>query len=150
MKPLQTPRRLVKVPDDFDLFHIVLFYLYTDRICFTTTPEKQFDIPVTDDAEGVYAIAHRLMLDSLASKAVKFLEHTCTSRNITSRSFGIFALSHEPVEEVYDDFFMENWDEVIQTKEFEEFFKEMENDPEEYVRINNKLRDMIRSRVGKK
>ena len=149
-KPLQTPRRLVKVPDDFDLFHIILFYLYTDRICFTTTPEKQFDIPVTDDAEGVYAIAHRLMLDSLASKAIKFLDHTCTSRNITSRSFGTFALSHEPVEEVYDAFFMENWDEVIQTKEFEEFFKEMENDPEEYVRINNKLRDMIRGRVGKK
>ena len=48
----QSPRRLVKIPDDFDLFHIVLLYLYTDRICFTTTPEKQFDIPVTDDAEG--------------------------------------------------------------------------------------------------
>ena len=144
-KSLQSPRRLVKIPDDFDLFHIILFYLYTDRICFTTTPKKQFDIPVTNDAEGIYAIAHRLMLESLTSKALSFIEHTCTSQNITSRSFGTFALTHEPVGEVYDAFFMKNWDNIIQTEEFEEFFKEMENDPEEYIRVNTKLREMIRS-----
>jgi hypothetical protein len=146
-KSLHAPRRLVKIPDDFDLFHIILFYLYTDRICFTTTPEKQFDIPVTDNAEGIYAIAHRLMLDSLVPKAIKFLDHTCTSRNITSRLFGTVATSYELVVEAYDAFFMKNWDAVIQTKEFEEFFKEMENDPEEYIRVNTKLREMIRSRV---
>jgi hypothetical protein len=146
-KILQSPRRLVKILDDFDLFHIILFYLYTDRICFTTMTEtSQFDIPTTNDAEGIYAIAHRLMLDSLTVKALHFLESSCTPQNITARAFGKFGITHEVVGDVYDEYFMKHWDEVIQTKEFEGFFQAAENDAAESVRVNAKLRDMIRNR----
>lgn len=147
LKILQTPRRLVKIPDDYDLFHIILFYLYTDRICFTTTPETlQSDIPTTNDAEGIYAIAHRLMLESLTIKALHFLESSCTLQNITARSFGKFGVTYEVVGEVYNEYFMRHWDEVIQTQEFEDFFQEAEKDASECIRVNTKLRDMIRNR----
>ena len=147
-KPPPYPRRLVTINDDYDLFHIVLFFLYTDRVCFTTTPEEcPGDIPITDDAEGIYAIAHRLILDSLTSKAIHFLKSTCTIQNITERSFGKFVSVHESVGEVYDKYFMENWDEVIQSTEFEEFFKALEKDSKEYIRANSKLRKMMRSRT---
>jgi len=145
-KIIQMPRRLVKIPDDYDLFHIILFYLYTDRICFTTTSDTtKFDIPTTINTEGIYAIAHRLMLDSLTVKALHFLQASCTLQNITARAFGKFGATHEVVGEMYDNYFMKNWDEIVETNEFEEFFLEMEKDPEEYIRVNTKLREMIRN-----
>jgi hypothetical protein len=137
------------VDDDFDLFHFVLFYLYTDRVCFSTTesPEES-DIPTTTDAEGVYAIAHRLMLDSLADKAMKFIDMSSTPENITARAFGKFASIHEPIAKIYDNYFFENWDEVLESREFDEYFENLEEDSVEYVRVNTKLRKMIQLRTS--
>ena len=60
----QIPRRVVTITDDFDLFHALLFYIYTDKICFTASPESfrgEFgDCPLISDGEGMYALAHRL------------------------------------------------------------------------------------------
>lgn len=106
-------------------------------------------IPTTSDVEGIYAIADRLLLDSLMSKALHFLESTCSLQNITARAFGPFSASHDAVERLYDNYFIENWNKVIQTVEFESFFTDLEHDATEYIRVNTKLRMMMRSRKRK-
>lgn len=149
MTPPLSSRRQVAVDDDYDLFHIVLFYLYTDRICFTTTPEytSMPDLPSTTDAEGVYAIAHRLMLDPLMAKALHFLESTSNVRNITARTFGGFAAIHDEVAKLYDDRFVALWSLVKHSSEWEEFFSELDEDTNESKRANAKFRVMTRDRL---
>jgi hypothetical protein len=145
------PSRIqVPVTDDFDLFHIVLFYLYTDRICLTTRLDytSSPDLPVTNDAEGIYAIANYLLLESLTSKALHFLESTCKPTNITARTFGPFGAVHDAVGELYDAYFMENCKRVMATSEFDEFFADLEVDSVEYKRANTKFREMIKPLVN--
>jgi hypothetical protein len=144
---LRTPRRQVTIRDDYDLFQIVLFYLYTGTVQFTTSPEicsEENDIPTTADIGGVYAIAHRLMLDDLSAKAAIFLGDTSTVGNITARAFGKFAATYQAVEKVYDEYLLGHWQQIIGGAEFEEFFRDAEDDQEEFVRVNAKLRAMIR------
>ena len=137
------------VNEDYELFHLVLFYLYTNRIHFITSEElaENSEIPSTGDAEGIYAIAHRLMVESLEKKALHFLQSTCTIQNITSRTFGTFAAGHKDPTKLYDAFFLEHWDEVKHLPEFEKFFVGLEDDPSEYVRVNTKFRHMMGARA---
>ena len=139
-------RETFYVDSDYELFHVVLFYLYTQRVCFTASPEivENSDIPMTSDAEGVYAIARRLLLDHLSKKAFHFLQSTCTIHNITKRVFSNFAAAHEEVGRFYDGWFLERWNEVKNTEEFEDYFEEMEGNPGDYIRVNRKLRKMIK------
>ena len=144
---LRTPRRHVTIKERFDLFKIVLFYLYTDSVCFTTLHDirnSDGDIPTTDDPEGIYAIARRLMLDDLCSKAAQFLKDTCTIHNITARAFGKFAATYEAVGKIYDQYLLECWHGIVGAAEFEEFFQDAEEDREEFIRIHTKLRNIIR------
>jgi len=146
----QVPRRVVTITDDFDLFHALLFYIYTDKICFTASPETfrgEFgNCPLISDGEGIYALAHRLLFDSITSKALDFLKTTCNIHTITDCVFGSFGTLYEAVGRVYYNYFMANWSQVIKTPEFEKFFDELEGDSVEYVRVNSKFRDMVRSR----
>jgi hypothetical protein len=149
-------RRQVTIKDDYELFQIILYYLYTGTVQFTTSLEicsEENEIPTTTDVEGVYAITHRLMLDDLSTKAAKFLGKTCTIRNITSRAFSHFAVTYEAIEKVYDAYILEHWQDVVGGTEFEEFFRDVEDNPEEFVRVSTKLRALIRRecemRVGK-
>src|SRR5947207_8612871 len=43
-------RQLFSIHQNYDLFHLVLYYMYTDKICFATD-EPNSDIPTTHDAE---------------------------------------------------------------------------------------------------
>jgi len=142
-------RQTFTVDYDYDLFHIVLFNLYTGRISFSTSPSPSVathpDLPFTTNAEGIYATSHRLQLDSLDRKAFHFLQATCTVENITWKVFSKFAEKHEMVGEMYDGYFLRNWDRVKRSKEFERFFEELEDgDFEEYIRVNRKFREMVR------
>ena len=107
-KPSEIEQRIVKIIDDFDLFHAILYYLYADRICFLANHESTHlsSIPATSDAEGIYAIAHRLMLDKVTAKALHFLRSACTVRNITTRKFGKFASVHQAVGNVYHHYLL--------------------------------------------
>ena len=138
---------MIEVIDDFDLFHIVLFYLYTDRVYFSTTPETALvsGILATSNAETIYEIAHRLLLDSLTSKALHFLKSTCTPHNITARVFGSFASLHDDVGKLYNSYLMENWNQIVRTSEFKEFLSDLEEDSMEYIQ----LRSMMHTRRGK-
>ena len=144
-------RTQIPVEDDFDLFHIILFYLYTDKICFTTRPDytSSPDLPVTSDAEGIYAIADRLLIEPLSSKALHFLQSTCKTSNITARTFGTFASLHDAVGKLYDKYFMENLKRVLVTSEFDEFFRDklVIGSPES-ERATEKYREMSKYFVG--
>jgi hypothetical protein len=146
----KVPHRVVTITDDFDLFRALIFYLYTDKICFTTTPENfrsEFgDCPLISDGEGMYALAHRLLLDSITSKALAFIRTTCNIHMITTCVFGTFGSLYGDVGKLYYDFFMSNWSLVIKTPEFENFFAELEENPTEHIRVSNKFRDMVRIR----
>jgi hypothetical protein len=147
IKSTLRPRRQIAIQDDYDLFKIILFYLYTGTVQFTNSAEicaEENDIPTTTDIVGLYAIAHRLTLDDLSAKAANFLKDTCTVQNITSRAFGRFAAKYEAVAKVYDGYLLGHWQDVIGSPEFEEFFRDAEDDQEEFIRINTKLRAMIR------
>lgn len=156
IKSTLRPRRQITVQDDYDLFKIILFYLYTGTVQFTTFPEicsEENDIPTTANIVGLYAIADRLVLDDLSTKAAKFLGDTCTVRNITARAFSKFAATYEAVQKVYDEYLLGHWEDIIGGPEFEEFFRDAEDDQEEFIRINTKLRAIIRRecemRIGK-
>lgn len=142
-------RQTFNVDYDYELFHNVLFYIYTGRIIFSTSSDPNSspdaEIPVTDKAEGIYATSHRLNLVSLDKKAFHFLKATCTVPNITRKVFSKFAEKHEMVGQMYDEFFLRNWKNVMDCKEFDAFFEDLEGgDFEEYVRVNKKFREMVR------
>jgi hypothetical protein len=146
-------RRVVSIPDDFDLFHAFLYYIYTDEICFTNEPEASqlVDVPCVTDVEGMYMLSHRLLCDSVTTKAQQFLAYSCTLRNITAREFSSFAMLYTEVGNLYHKSFMNNWDEVVQSKEFEQYFEEdLEEDTEDYTRAHRKLRLIIRERAKTK
>ena len=94
----------------------------------------------------MYALAHRLLFDSITSKALNFIQTTCNIHMITARVFGTFGILHEPVGNLYYDCFMGNWSQVIKTPEFEKFFNELEGDSTQYIHISKKFRNMVRSR----
>jgi hypothetical protein len=145
--PTHSFRKVYYLHDDFELFHTLLVYLYTDRVCFTTSPDiiKPVDIPITADAEGVYAISHRFKLECLDNKAFHFLKATCNVRNITARTFSGFAAEHEVVGGMYDEYFLRHWEEVKRTDEFEEYFVDVEDDVQKLVRVTKKFRKMMKS-----
>jgi hypothetical protein len=149
-KSSNVPRRVVTITDDFDLFHALLFYIYTGRVCFTASPESfhgEFgDCPLIANGEGMYALAHRLLFDSITSKALDFIQTTCNIKMVTACVFGSFGSIYQVVGRVYYNYFMTNWSEVIKTPEFENFFGELEEDSAEYIRINRQFRDMVRAR----
>jgi hypothetical protein len=145
-------RHIVNIHDSPELFHAILYYAYTDRITFTTDPQLcqgQVSAIHVDDVEEFYALAHRMLLDKLAEKALQLLAETSTVDNITVRALGKFGCTYEAVRARYTEFLLNHWDEVIVTSAFDEFFKEMENDPKEFKRINDMFRRLAQSRARK-
>ena len=144
-----THRRSIPISYDFKLFEIVLRYFYTNDFCFITTPNTfTSDAPSTLDAEGIYDIAHSLRVECLERKALHFLEATCNIDNITARTLSKFAAEHEIVEKLYDAYFLEHWNEVRQSSEFEEIFTQTK-ELVESNRINTKFRKLMLKHVCK-
>jgi hypothetical protein len=138
-------RRAIPIEHDFELFQLVLRYLYTNTICFTTTSgvEADSDVSTTTDAEGIYAIANNFRIKPLELKALSFLGATCNLNNITARTFSKFAATNPAVGELYDSYFIGYWRELKQNKPMvEEVFTSV-RDPEESNRINTKFRAMM-------
>jgi len=144
--PSSPRRRSIFVQENFELFHLVLFYLYTEQITFVDSPSSISQISecnVVHEAEPVYAIAHRLMIDSLKEKAAHFLKATTNLGNISQRTFSRFALEHEALGAWYDEYFLEKWEDIKVREEFQGLFKDLADDMEEFVRVSTKFRQMI-------
>jgi hypothetical protein len=142
---LQRPRVQVEIDDNFDLFHAILYYIYTNRITLVNDgPGKLFDIlPYT--AEEIYEIADRLLLDDLKKKSYEFLERTCSTRNITRRYFGKFAALYPGLKEIYGQFFRYNWRWIKRTPEYDEYFKELQGGEheEDMSQVVMSLKDLL-------
>jgi hypothetical protein len=142
-------RRIINIPDSADLFHAILYHAYTNQITFTTDTEM-CQGPSTiylDRVEEFYALAQRLVLKGLEYKALEFLKDTCCIENITARAFGKFGDKFGDVGKVYTEFLLDHWDEVVLTSNFESFFKEAEEDPNELQRVNGVFRRLVQSRA---
>jgi hypothetical protein len=135
---------MVVVQEDMDLFHLVLFYLYTEQITFTESPLPE-GVNVATNAEEVYKIAHSLMIPSLEDKAAHFLRATTNVENISRRTFGEFAREHGRLGGWYDEWFLGRWEAIKGGGGVEEVFEGLEGDWEEYVRVSKKFRGMIGS-----
>jgi hypothetical protein len=76
------PTCTIHTIENFELLHSILYYLYTDKGCFTTfLEEKKSQMPKCNP-EDVFAIANRFQLAELKEKALGFLIETCCPTNI--------------------------------------------------------------------
>ena len=146
------PRRIIPMEDDFDVVHNILYYLYTGKIYFCTESQPSYremfylNSPKICDAEEIYALAHRLELNTLQMKALSFLRLSCNPRNITTRVFGAYASVYEEMGKVYKDYFRKNSSEIHAMAEFEGYFRELEEiaEREEIVRVNKRYRELMK------
>jgi hypothetical protein len=114
-------QRCIPIPHDFDLFHLVLRYLYTHSLCFTTSPSDKCNdsvIPTVTDAEEIYKIAAAMKIEPLRAKALHFIRATCSIINIGTRTFSKLAEDYSEVREVYDAYVLKHWNTVIDSPEF--------------------------------
>jgi hypothetical protein len=121
---LYCPRKLIPSENTFELLHVVLYYLYTNTVCFCTD-EGAKPLPGTPkycDPEEVYAIADEFGLEDLRKKALEFIQDTCDVEHLADRLFGSASVLHEEIRQVYEKFFLQNWDEIKNCQEWPEFF----------------------------
>jgi hypothetical protein len=146
------PRRLICMEEDIDLVHNIIYYIYTNKIAFSTeTSETNTtfgpSFPNVCDAEDIYALAHRLDLEGLKDKALGFLKLSCNPRNIIPRVLGPYTSLYDEMSGVYADYFHRNWAEIRDTTEFGIYFTELEHDGdlEETIRVFKRFRELIKS-----
>jgi hypothetical protein len=146
-------RRTITMTEDFDVVHNVLYYIYTNRITFSTIaspePQSKGGQPNVCDGEEVFALAHRLDLEDLKKKALEFLGRSCTLRNITSRVFNQSACLYDEVAKVYDEYFKRNWATIRNSAEFKNHMSLMEeSDPAEMLRIFKRYHEIFQNASG--
>jgi hypothetical protein len=143
-------RRRITMAEDFDIVHSILYYIYTDRVTFSTIKHDDLQdegrLPRICPAEHIYALAHRLDLHGLQAKALEFLEKTCTPRNATKRTFSNFASLYDEIGKVYDDYFIAEWETIRNTSSFEKYFSTLEDeeDHQETTRVFKIFRQLMK------
>lgn len=105
----------------------VLYYLYTERVCFTSPPmewAKSFHLTPPFDPEEAYRVGD--ILGPLKEKALEFLVATSDDTNIISRVFGVYALKYEEIGKHYEAPFYANWNTIRKRDEIKQYFQELE------------------------
>lgn len=145
--PLQ---RRITVDDDFDLFHSILYYIYTNRITFSTnlSYSTHSRLPKLCATEDIYQIADRLFLSELKAKALNFLANTCSVQNITSRMLSEFTFLHEDVQDRYVDYFLKNWKVIRATEDLRRLFTDGFGDSYESTRLIELFPELSLAAVG--
>ena len=137
--------------EPFDLLHNILYYLYTDRITFSTNLNSCTSLPSTlpklCSAEAIYIAADRMFLTDLKEKALNFLKLSCTTENITARVLGSFADVYTDVGIIYTDYFRRHWNSVRESEWFEKTFEEFEEGSDEKELAEKKFRKLMRGAV---
>jgi hypothetical protein len=144
-------RHIIAMPEEFDVLHNILYYLYTGIIVFDTSPEG-FDpsdhAPRAVDVHAIYAAADRFLLTDLKEKAFDFLQNTCTVENITRHVFGDCASIHDEVTKFYNSFFIEHLGMVVTTFDCKNFFQEVEGwSAKRRAEVNTKFRELAEDRL---
>ena len=143
----------------FDILHNIIFYLYTGEISLVSdVSEKRWQVPDPTipnlcSAEEIFLSATAFGLDDLSATTSGFLRATCTVGNITSRIFGMYAQMSSALREMYQEFFLKNWDKVKRHRSHEDYFKEKVNschDIEELKELFEQYRLLIRRETASK
>lgn len=120
--------RTLPAYDDFEVLHPILYYIYTDRIYFTTGTAElmspHHNVPPCN-AEAAYRIAHLYGLVELGKKPLEFLLDTVDETNIIPQIFGEFALTYAAVGKSYEKIFCKFWNEIRATDEITGYFNEL-------------------------
>lgn len=122
--PHQCPRRIIQSTLRYEPLHVLLFYLYSDNVLFSTstTIEEHLDMPLAD-AEVIFAAAHFYDIRLLKDKAAAFLANTCNEHNILSRFFGEYGLIYDELFEAYKTPFCRYWGQLKNSEEFDNVFE---------------------------
>jgi hypothetical protein len=118
--------RVIPSPEPFEVLYPLLYYLYTDRVCFTTAPigaAKSFYNVPSFDPEEAYRVGDLLDLDKLKERALDFLSSTSDESNIVSRVFGDYALDYEDIGKCYEKFFYQHWNSIRRKNGGKRYFK---------------------------
>lgn len=145
-------RRTINMPEDFDVFYNILYYIYTGIIVLETSPdlfEPANNAPKAVDVHLIYAAADRFLLQDLRHKAALFLMKTCTIDNVTSRLFGISdGLDSSIAAKYYESFFKDNLEAVLRSSDYKDFFQEVEGwSPTERAEVNTRFRKLTTDRL---
>jgi hypothetical protein len=129
--------RTISTVEPFEALHPILYYLYTNRIYFTTVPieeaESVYQVPPCN-AEDAYRLGDILDLPQLKEKALKFLLDTCDESNIIAKMFGECALNYEEVGKKCETIFYQHWNVIRKKGEFKKFMENLEQDISEQRR----------------
>lgn len=108
-----TNRKRIVVDDPFDLFHTIIYYLYTKRILLTNNLGVVPSVPLKRNSprqcstEAIYVLADRLLLGNLKSKVFHFLKRTCAKENIRTRIFGELASQYTEIRQMFIRWFLD-------------------------------------------
>jgi len=144
-------RHVIAMPEEFDVLHNILYYLYTGMIVFDTSPETfepSDNAPRAVDVHAIYSAADRFLLTDLRERAFDFLRNTCTVENITRRVFGDCASIHDEVTRFYNSFFIQHLGSVVATFDYKNFFQEVEGwSAKRRAEVNTKFRELAEDRL---
>jgi hypothetical protein len=130
--------RSIPTDESFEIFYPVLYYLYTDRICFTTIPIEEaqplYHVPPCD-AEEAYRLGDVLGLSELKEKALGFLSDTYNEYNIIAKAFGECALNYpEEVGKKCFAVFYQFWNSIRKRGDLKEYFESLDREASEQRR----------------
>jgi len=114
---------------DYDAFVAVLKYLYTGTIHFEADNSAYYpgsDVSIgLSDAVAIFCAASQLHYRLLMRRAVNFLRETLMVENVMGRLERAFVnnSSHNELLKMYEDFFYENWNTILESGIFYEFHK---------------------------
>jgi hypothetical protein len=139
--------RIIDSPENFDVYHNILSFLYTGIVVFEMAPDQSEPTkkkPRAIDVHTMYDAADRFLLPDLKQKAFDFLKKTCTVDNITSRVFGECASLHDELTKYYDSYFKDNIQSVLESSGYKDFFEEEEAwTTKKRADINTKVRALL-------
>jgi hypothetical protein len=126
--------RTIPTDEYFETLYPVLYYLYTNRILFTTLPIEDacplYQVPPCN-AEEAYRFGHMLELPELQAKALAFLSDTYNEHNIIEKVFGECALNYEQVGKGCEAVFYQHWNSIRKRGDVREYFESLERNASE-------------------
>jgi hypothetical protein len=127
------PVRSISTDEPFESLYPILYYIYTDRLYFTTIPIEEatslYHVPPCD-AEDAYRLGDMFGLADLKEKALAFLSDTYNEYNIIPKVFGECALNYEEVGKKCEAVFYQHWSKR-KRGDLKEYFENLEREGSE-------------------
>lgn len=110
---------------DFVTMHNLLYFLYTGRVNLhfaNVEAQSLIGYPDKADAFDLYRASDFYGLQSLAQRCFQFLMNTRTRRNICPRLFHIDCKPFKALQEGYNDFLLQHFEEIKKTEDWKSVF----------------------------